>query len=134
MKPGTAALGLAPLAVLAFAWATHAHVSDAGHIGAKFLCNVHGLTSAQRIEHKALMLKLKSSVRESRELEDGFAFRVDTAGLDLADLSRWVELERRCCPFFHFGIDVEANEGPTWLHLTGAQGVKAFIQTAMAEG
>jgi hypothetical protein len=43
-------------------------------------------------------------------------------------LGDWVALERRCCPFFGFAIEVEPDGGPIWLSLTGDEGVKDFIR------
>jgi hypothetical protein len=48
--------------------------------------------------------------------------------MDLTALAEWDRLERRCCPFFDFNIEVEGDEGPTWLTLSGPSGVKEFIR------
>jgi hypothetical protein len=111
-------------------WASNAPAGSAG----KIYCNVHGLTPAQRSEHDGLMAKVKAAVLETHELDDGFAFRVDGGKLSLAEAGRWIELERRCCPFFHFALEIEPDGGPTWLRLSGAPGVKAFLQTTLAGG
>jgi hypothetical protein len=96
-----------------------------------FSCNLRGLTQAERAEYQGLIAKLKQSVVEVRELADGFSFRISSQKINLVALSRWVELERHCCAFFRFGIDVEPYEGAIWLRLTGAPGVKAFLKTEM---
>jgi hypothetical protein len=49
-------------------------------------------------------------------------------------LARWVDGERRCCPFLRFEIDKEPLEGPLWLRLTGAPGVKDFLQAELGLG
>jgi hypothetical protein len=41
-------------------------------------------------------------------------------------LMRWIDLERRCCPFLRFVVEIEPDHGPTWLRLTGGPGVKDF--------
>jgi hypothetical protein len=46
--------------------------------------------------------------------------------VSLAGVAEWIALERRCCPFFRFQLDVEGETGPVWLRLTGA-GVKEFL-------
>jgi hypothetical protein len=97
----------------------------------KFFCKLNGLTPEQRTEYKNLTAKLRAAVQDKRELEDGYAFSVSRERLDIASVFRWVDLERRCCPFFHFVVDVEPNR-PTWLQLRGPAGVKAFIESAMA--
>ena len=51
------------------------------------------------------------------------------SGPDLiAKLSEFISLEKLCCPFLKFVIEVEAEGGPVWLRLTGREGVKAFIR------
>lgn len=50
---------------------------------------------------------------------------------------RYVEM-LVCCPFFSFAIELESGGGAIWLHLTGRDGVKPFIQAeigqALSEG
>jgi hypothetical protein len=42
--------------------------------------------------------------------------------------AEWITLERRCCPFIAFGIEVGHEGGPLWLSLTGREGVKPFLK------
>jgi hypothetical protein len=37
-------------------------------------------------------------------------------------------LEKLCCPFLNFTLEVEAENGSVWLGLTGREGVKAFVR------
>ena len=39
-------------------------------------------------------------------------------------------MERKCCPFFDFGIEVARESGPVWLRLSGRRGVKDFLSQA----
>jgi hypothetical protein len=43
------------------------------------------------------------------------------------EITEWIGLEQRCCPFFEFELRFEADGGPVWLHLMGS-GVKEFIR------
>jgi len=43
-----------------------------------------------------------------------------------------VALERRCCPFFEFTIEVGSEGNSTWLSLAGEEGVKDFIRHELA--
>jgi hypothetical protein len=70
---------------------------------------------------------LRHAVQERRELPDGYAFRVDTAQIATSQLVEWVELEKRCCPFFEFEVSLDRHNGPVWLNLKGPEGVKDFI-------
>lgn len=75
---------------------------------------------------------LSHATLERHDLPDGYAFRMDTKQIDARQLVQWIELERRCCPFFGFEILWERKNGPVWLHLTGPEGVKDFILSEFA--
>ena len=76
--------------------------------------------------HLAKSRELFLQIREMRELADGYEFRFEDDVLNR--LAEFVSLEKLCCPFLNFGIEVEAENGPVWLRLTGREGVKAFIR------
>jgi hypothetical protein len=42
--------------------------------------------------------------------------------------AEFISLERLCCPFFNFVLEVEPESGPLWLKMTGQDGVKQFLQ------
>jgi len=82
----------------------------------------------QRPVHITTSKDLFSRIAEFRELDNGYAFRF-TDGPDLlAKLAEFISLEKLCCPFLSFVVDVEGEGGPVWLRLTGREGVKAFIR------
>jgi hypothetical protein len=93
-----------------------------------FSCNVRALSPSERARHSENTARLRSARVETRELQNGLRFRIATQGMDLAALGDWVALERRCCPFFGFAIEVEPDDGAVWLSLTGDEGVKDFIR------
>ncbi len=66
-----------------------------------------------------------------RELPDGYALRFPGDDAWANTLLEFVLHERSCCPFFTFGLVFEPNHGTIWLHLTGNEGVKAFVEGAM---
>jgi hypothetical protein len=37
-------------------------------------------------------------------------------------------LERLCCPFFAFQLEISKDGAPLWLRITGEEGVKEFMQ------
>jgi len=93
---------------------------------APFACNLKAFTPDQRVRWRQLIERVTSAVTESRELKDGYALRVSSEA-PLVDVAEWVDLERRCCPFFDFQIDVHGEDGSLWLSLKGRDGVKDFI-------
>jgi hypothetical protein len=90
-------------------------------------CNMKALTSEQRNELGRDGEHVISAITSSRELPDGYAFRIDPAKASLVDVARWLDLWRRCCPFYEFRIDFHAADASVWLAVEGRQGVKEYI-------
>ena len=102
-----------------------------GAPGPPIACDLSAIPAEARPRHASLLRSLAAKTRERRELGDGFAFRFDTDSGTLTELAEWIGLERRCCPFLRFTIDVEPG-GALWLRLTGDGGVKAFVGETFA--
>ena len=51
--------------------------------------------------------------------------------LDYDAVPEFVSLERLCCPFLTFTLDVAPDQGPLMLRLTRAAGVKDFIRAEL---
>ena len=66
-------------------------------------------------------------VREIRDLPDGYAFLLSAPEGSLVRVAEFIELERRCCPFFKFELEVQEESRAAWLRLKGRAGVKQFI-------
>ena len=95
--------------------------------GEQYSCNMMALTPAEQASYQELAQTLLASIQEKKELRDGYAFRLPPD--KLVETAQWVSFERRCCPFFVFEFEIERNEGPLWLRITGAKGIKEFIRT-----
>ena len=93
----------------------------------RLTCNINGIPPHERSRYGRLVEALRHAIQERRELPDGYAFQMDTKQIDTGQLVEWIELERRCCPFFGFEVHWDRKNGPVWLHLTGSEGVKDFI-------
>jgi hypothetical protein len=91
-------------------------------------CNLKALDSEQRRRHQSLTAQLRAAVQESRELPDGYSFRLPSDEATIQRTAEWITLERRCCPFLAFGLEVDRENGPLWLSLTGREGVKPFLK------
>lgn len=83
-------------------------------------------TSHQRHRYREVLEQVKASIQEVSELRDGYAFRFPPD--QILTLAEFITLERRCCSFFNFRLDVDSGNGPLWLHLTGGEGVKEFLK------
>jgi len=64
---------------------------------------------------------------ERKELPDGYAYRFAWESDILEQFVEWIPLERACCPFLRFSIEVEPGNA-VWLRLTGSAEVKEFIR------
>lgn len=102
-------------------------LATTGAAAQNFHCNLATLTKAERARQAVLHKAVFSAVTERRELADGFAFRIAPQQASIAQITQWIELERKCCPFFDFQLEIEPENGPVWLRLTGAEGIKQFI-------
>jgi hypothetical protein len=92
-------------------------------------CNMKALTAEQRNQLGRLGERVISAITSSRELNDGYAFRVDPAKASLMDVAQWLDVWRRCCPFYEFQIDYHGADGDVWLSVKGRPGVKEYIPT-----
>ena len=90
-------------------------------------CNMKALTAAQRKQLGQFGEHVIAAIAGSRELPDGYAFRVDPSKASLLDVAQWLDAWRRCCPFYEFQIDLHAADASLWLSLKGRPGVKEFI-------
>ena len=90
-------------------------------------CDLGAIAPSERPRYDALRQHLKSALSGRRELENGYVFTVRTESLSLTELADWITLERKCCPFLNFAIEIGADGGPTTLKLTGPDGVKQIL-------
>jgi hypothetical protein len=86
------------------------------------------LSDEQRKRILVLIKQIRASGQEVRELRDGYALRLPAESATVRDVAEYITLERMCCPFFRFEMEVEQEGGPMWLRLTGREGVKEFTK------
>ena len=98
-----------------------------------FACDMTAIAPEQRGAHVATIQKLFRSVQSKRELPDGFAFELPNNSDVLLTAAEFISLERLCCPFLGFELQVEREGGSVWLCLTGRNGVKPFIIAEIGE-
>ena len=91
-------------------------------------CDMTAIPATQRQTHLSASRALFAQIQETGELSDGYQFRFANEPNVIKQLAEFVSLEKLCCPFLGFAIEIEAENGPVWLRLTGREGVKAFIR------
>jgi hypothetical protein len=92
-------------------------------------CNSAAIPKEVRPLHQANTRRIFTSVQEVRELETGYVLRLADEPDLLQTVVVFLHYERLCCPFFHFKLEMEPDQGPIWLHITGVTDVKAFLQS-----
>jgi hypothetical protein len=93
-------------------------------------CDLTALTPEERGRRQIVLGVVAQTIIGRSEIADGFELSFDATRLDLAAVGEWIALERRCCPFLHFRLNVEP-EGKITLALTGGRGVKEFLRAEM---
>jgi hypothetical protein len=93
-------------------------------------CSLDALSASEREQHRDLTKHMRESIREIKELPEGFAFRFEGDSEQVVALARWVAFERLCCPFFSFQMEVGSKDEPLWLKVTGRDGAKDFMRAA----
>lgn len=86
------------------------------------------LNQAQFAERVQLANRLAQQALERRDLPEGVSIRFESLPGRMAELARFVELERACCPFLTFRIDAPAG-GDILLELTGPADAQQIIRT-----
>jgi hypothetical protein len=96
-------------------------------------CNPGAIRAEERPRYRDLAGKLRAAVSEVKELRDGYALGVGTRALTLTELAEWVGMERRCCPFLTFQIEVAGTADSVRLTLRGPKGAKAILAEAFGK-
>jgi hypothetical protein len=90
-------------------------------------CRLDALTHGERARERELLLEHLAATLETRERDDGYAFRYGSDPALFARMAELVTLEHRCCPFLDFRLEWGgADDGP-WLYVTGGSRVKTFV-------
>jgi hypothetical protein len=89
-------------------------------------CNLQAINVERRPRYYELAQRLRSALRDRTELADGYRYRIEADAITLPDLAEWIAMERLCCPFLSFHLDI-ANTGEVWIALRGPSIAKAIL-------
>lgn len=82
-------------------------------------CDMSVFTDKDRQRHMSVAGEIFSKVSELKETNEGYALRLpDEEGIILK-MADFINDDRKCCAFIHFGIDIEAHNKGIWLTLKG---------------
>lgn len=97
------------------------------------VCNPNALSAAQMERWMVVGKQMYQAIQEVRELPNGYAFRLPSDSATLMIIAEDLSMERLCCPFLRFTLEIEAAGGPFWLSFTGGEGTKAFLRFSFEE-
>jgi MerR family copper efflux transcriptional regulator len=94
-------------------------------------CNPNAIPADMREQWVETGMHVYASVQEVQEMPDGYRFRLPPDSAMLLKVAEYITKERLCCPFIRFEIEIEPNNGPLWLRLTGGEGVKEYMRSVL---
>ena len=94
-------------------------------------CDMSALTADERKRHSELSYNLFVQHISIEELEDGYSLQFPSKPSMFSMISEWVLLERQCCPFLGFSIDLRPDNSLIRLGLTGPGKTKQFLRSEL---
>ena len=101
-------------------------------------------TPELRKRKETVIASLKKQVLETKELDNGFAYKFNNSASTKKELNEFMISEKECCNFFDFKLttttyysSLSMGEGRAevtaqWLEITGPAGTKQFKKTELA--
>ena len=90
------------------------------------------LNQPPEIARRGSLLKtLYESTLERRELEHGFAFQFNGDAATERKVFEFIAMERDCCRFLSFQLNLAAERGSIWLAVEGPDNMKEFARAEM---
>jgi hypothetical protein len=99
----------------------------AGQAEAPLACDHKAINDAQRPRYTDLVNRLRASFTRQTEIETGYTYELDVEVISLPEIAEWITIERLCCPFLTFQLDVKGEASPQ-LTLGGPSGVKSILR------
>jgi hypothetical protein len=94
-------------------------------------CNLNAISADQRPRYNELVNRLRSAVQSRTDLPDGYTYHLKVENMTLLELAEWITIERVCCPFLSFHIDITGEASPS-LTLRGPGESKAILNAALS--
>jgi hypothetical protein len=92
-------------------------------------CDPTPITPDQRDRWmEKIVPQVYKAVQEIQELPNGYAWRLPSDPELLMLIAEDINIERLCCPFLRYTLEIEPNRGPFWLRMTGGEGAKEFLR------
>ena len=98
--------------------------------GSSLRCVPGGIPPEHRPGHFARIERLFRGAAPTHEAEPG-GYRFRFPAEELEEVARFVALERKCCPFLSFSIEVGPEDGPVFLRVSGPPGARELIEAEL---
>lgn len=95
---------------------------------------MNAINPTERVRYNLLLEKIKASVKQQREIADGYAWELDGKEVTLPEGAEWMAMERRCCPFLTLQLEAKGDGTNYWINLKGPAGVKEFLVSEFRMG
>ncbi|MEX0678960.1 MAG: hypothetical protein WD063_17940, partial [Pirellulales bacterium] len=89
------------------------------------------LSVDERENRRQKLASFWARARDIRELDDGFAFRFAFDLATLAESTRLISDESRCCSFFDFRLTVRPSDDLLLMEVTGPVGAKELLAASV---
>ena len=89
-------------------------------------CDLSRLNETQRRREQELLRKFRAQWAQDGETDDGVWLSLPAAPAELVELGELLGLERLCCPFLKFQLEVTQEERCR-LYIAGPPGAKDFV-------
>jgi hypothetical protein len=93
-------------------------------------CQLKALDAEQRQRQKELLGVVRGKIQQTLELPDGFALQMPNDHVTFMEVAEWVSLERRCCAFAEFLLEMRGDD-TVWVTVTGGSGAKEVLAAEM---
>jgi hypothetical protein len=98
-----------------------------------FVCNMSVLTPHERERHSQNTTNLMKTLQGVAEVANGYSFHFANETQTILQIAEFISLERLCCPFFDFTLQLRAEDKSITLQIAGTDGIKDFIRSEFGE-
>lgn len=93
-------------------------------------CDPQAIPAEERAAHLDRTRRLFATAQDCVALSAGYVFRFEVD--QLGEVVRFVEHERRCCPFLSFTLELEGHDESLWLRLIGPAGTRELLEEVVS--
>jgi hypothetical protein len=96
------------------------------------VCRIDALKREARARHEVLLKKIAASAQRTTESDDGFVIEIDSSRMNLQEIAEWISMERRCCDFLTFALEIPSGATAVRIRISGPEGTKAVLAPSMS--